>query len=177
MTATPAVTEQKKAPPLRVIEADGSLTLNLHWGQRRAYHSKARFMFMLAGKQSGKTSSGPHWLYKKILEARDRMEDPSQGVGDFLAVASTYDQFRLKMRPEMLEVLVNIHHVGRYHAKSRIIELTENVEPGGRFWAKKQEDPMYGRIILRSADAFAGLVGTTAKAAWLDEVVPRSGPL
>lgn len=35
---------------------DGKLKLSLHPGQARAWRSDARFVFMLAGTQGGKTS-------------------------------------------------------------------------------------------------------------------------
>ena len=154
------------APGLREVTADGKLRLRFHEGQMRAWKSKKRFVFMLAGTQGGKTSFCPHWLHREIAEVRDE----GQGVGDFLAVASTFDQFKLKMLPEMREVFEHILRIGRYWAGERVIELAEGLESGGRFLAEHQDDRMYGRIILRSAEATAGLEAATARAACLDEV-------
>jgi hypothetical protein len=50
----------------------------------------------------------------------------------------------------------------------RVIELRN--PDTGEFMAKRADDQMWGRIILRSADALAGLESSTAAAAWLDEV-------
>jgi len=56
---------------------------------------------------------------------------------------------------------------GRYWAGNRVMELADPTS--GRFWAKNADDPMWGRIILRSAQSEGGLESTTALAAWLDE--------
>ena len=147
--------------------ADGELTVNLHPGQVRVDESTARITFMLGSPQVGKTCYGPHWLYDKIL---------LYGAGDYLAVTANYDLFKLKMLPELLNVfdggILNgkPYHtgVGRYWAGIKVIELAEDLKCGA-FWAKGQGDRMWGRIILRSADAKAGLESTTALAAWVDE--------
>jgi hypothetical protein len=113
---------------------------------------------MLAGTQAGKTAFGPWWLYNEIEKC---------GAGDYLAVSSSYDLFKLRLLPEIRAVYENILHIGRYWSGDKILELREdNTKP---FLAKKASDPMWGRIILRSASAGAGLESATAKAAWLDE--------
>jgi len=144
--------------PFREVK-DGKLTLNYHPGQVRVEDSKARFVFMLGSPQVGKTCYGPHWLYDEIARC---------GEGDYLAVTSTYDLFKLKMLPELLEVFERLLGVGKYWAGLRVIELAEGLRPG-QFWASHENDKMWGRIILRSADAKAGLEAATVKAVWLDE--------
>ena len=71
---------------------NGKLRLCLHPGQSRAWKSDRRFVFIIAGAQSGKTSFGSVWLYREIQ---------CQGAGDYLAVTSSYDLFKLKLLPEM----------------------------------------------------------------------------
>lgn len=162
------VTSELAGPRLREITPEGVLRLHLHRGQMRVWNSQARFVFMLAGSQGGKTSLGPHWLHREIKKAEDA--SPGEGVGDFIAATSTYDQFKLKLLPEMRLVFEDILHIGRYWAGERIIELTEGLKPRGRFLARRADDRMYGRIILRSAEAASGLEASTCRAAWLDEV-------
>jgi len=152
------VTTEVEIPPFREVR-DGKLILNLHPGQTRVDDSKARFVFMIGSPQVGKTCLGPHWLYDEVKE---------NGAGDYLAVTSTYDLFKLKMLPELLEVYENLLGVGKYWPGLRIIELAEDLL-AGQFWAIRENDKMWGRIILRSADAKAGLEAATVKAAWLDE--------
>jgi len=164
---TPASTVAR--PQLREITPDGQLRLHFHRGQLRVWDSTARFPFMFAGSQGGKTSFGPHWLHREMTVARDRL-NAGERLGDFLAATSTFDMFKLKMLPEMREVFENILNIGRYWAGEKVLELSDNLEPGGKFWAQRQDDKMYGRIILRSAEAPSGLEASTAKAAWCDEI-------
>lgn len=137
----------------------GKLRLNLHYGQTRVWTSSRRFVFMLAGTQSGKTSFGPWWLWREIKR---------RGPGDYLAVSSTFDLFNLKMLPELQVVFERVLKIGRLHSGAGVIEL-KNPETG-EFEARRATDPMWGRIIMRSATAESGLESATAKAAWMDEV-------
>lgn len=114
-----------------------------HPGQAQALDSQRRFTFVIAGTQSGKTSFGPIWMVREINQC---------GPGDYLAVTSTFDLFKLKMLPEMTRLF--IANMGwRWLASERVIE-----NPSGSV-----------RIILRSAQSDGGLESATAKAAWLDE--------
>lgn len=134
--------------------------LYLHPGQLRAWDSQRRFVFMLAGTQGGKTSFGPWWLHREILR---------RGAGDYLAVTASYDLFKLKMLPELRTVFEAVLGIGRFWSGDKVLELREAASPQGRFWANRSDDPMWARIILRSAQSGGGLEAATAKAAWLDE--------
>lgn len=146
-------------PPrhLWTIEND-QLRLHFHPGQTRTWNSRRRFVFMLAGSQGGKTSFGPWWLWREIMRC---------GKGDYLAVTSSYDLFKLKLLPVMRETFENLLKIGRYWSSDRIIELRNPVT--GKFEASRVDDPMWGRIILRSAESGGGLESATAKAALFDE--------
>lgn len=111
----------------------------------------------MAGTQSGKTSFGPWWLSREIERG---------GPGDYLAVTSSYDLFKLKLLPEMRTVFEHLLRRGRYWSGDRIIEIAD---PSGKFLASRADDPMWARIILRSAAADSGLESSTALAALLDE--------
>lgn len=108
---------------------------------------------MLEPRAVSKTSFGPFWLWREIQR---------QGVGDYLAVTSSYDLFKLKILPEMRTIFEDVLRIGRYWSGDKVIELC-NPETR-RFTASSG-----GRIILRSAAARGGLESATAKAAWLDE--------
>lgn len=138
-----------------------TLNLNFHPGQSRAWKSDKRFVFVLAGTQSGKTSFLPFLLYKWIEETAT-----PDGNNDYIATTASYDLFKLKFLPEMRQVFEHLLGAGRYWSGERIIELKD---PAKGFWAKRVDDPMYGRIILRSAASPAGLESATAKAAIMDE--------
>lgn len=150
-------TRKTKANSLYTID-DDTLTLNLHSGQQRAWLSRRRFVFMLAGTQGGKTSFGPWWLWREIQQ---------RGSGDYIAATSSYDLFKLKMLPEMRMVFENLLGIARYWAGDKVLEIKN---PDGEFQASRADDPMWARVILRSAAAEGGLESTTAKGAWLDEV-------
>ena len=111
-----------------------------------AWRREERFVLMLAGSQGGKTTFGPPWLYREIQR---------RGPGDYLAVSSSFELFKLKMLPVIREFFESQLGIGTYQAGDRVITLSG--EHTGT------------RIILRSAAAEGGLESATAKAAWLDE--------
>lgn len=150
--------EPADLPTLWSVDSEGRLTLNFHVGQSRAMRSRHRFTFFIAGSQAGKTSLGPWWLWQEIRRC---------GAGDYLAVTATYDLFKLRMLPALREVLEHQLRLARYWSGDKVLELCD---PSTRaFSARRADDPMWGRIILRSASAEGGLESATAKAAWLDE--------
>ncbi len=120
------------------------LRLNLHAGQHRARDSKARFVAVLAGTQSGKTCFEPDWLYEEILRC---------GEGDYIAGTATFPLLGLKMLPEFITVFCDIHHWGVYRDSDKVIEAN----------ASKS------RIIFFSATHPESIESATAKAAVLDE--------
>lgn len=143
--------------------------LRFHPGQQAAYDSLARIIAMIAGTQGGKTSFGPWWLYREIT---------LEGPGDYLAVTGTYDLFKLKMLPAIREVMEHVLGIARYWAGDQVLEICEHewdealgvwVPQPGRFRARQSTDPMWARVILRSASSEGGLESATAKGAWLDE--------
>ena len=62
-----------------------------HDGQRRALDSRARFILVLAGWQSGKTLIGPRWLFDEIARC---------GPGDYLVASPTFALMDVKVVPE-----------------------------------------------------------------------------
>lgn len=126
--------------------SDGKLSVSLHAGQLQAWDSEKRFVFMICGTQSGKTTFLPLLLDREISQ---------RGNGDYLAVTATYDLFKLKFLPEMKNHFCEIFK-WQYSASEKVI------------W--RQDKPRtFTRIILRSANAEGGLESATAKAAVLDE--------
>lgn len=121
------------------------MIVNLHPGQTKAWDSQARFTWVIAGTQSGKTSFEPLWLDREIK---------NNGDGDYLAVTATYDLFKLKFLPEMKNYFCD-YFKWQYAASEKVI------------W--KNEGAQKYRIILRSANAEGGLESATVKAALLDE--------
>jgi hypothetical protein len=144
------------------VTADGGLSLDFHPGQWDAWDCARRFVFILAGTQGGKTSFGPHWLHREIYHPTI-----GRGSGDYIAATASYDLFKLKMLPAIRDLFEGITSNGRYWSGDKVLELRDPAT--GKFWAKKADDPMWGRIILRSAESGSGMESSTANAAWLDE--------
>ena len=160
----PVVTIAPAAPGVPLIApCNGGFVAHLHSGQRRAHESPKRRIVVLAGKQSGKTSYGPLWLDAEIR----RTADPAGQGNDYIAGTSTYDLFKLKMLPELRAHFEGRLKWARYWSGDRVLELSDPAT--GRFWATRADDPMWGRVILRSADSAAGWASATARAGWLDE--------
>ncbi len=130
-----------------LLHYDGrKLTINLHPGQAKAHDSKKRFVFVIAGTQSGKTSYLPIWLDREIAQC---------GEGDYLAVTATYDLLKLKFLPELKNYFCGLFH-WEYSASDRTI-------------FRQYKPRMFTRIICRSADAEGGLESASAKGALFDE--------
>ncbi len=144
-------------PDKHLVGIDGQ-PVPFHRAQEIAYDTMRRFVAMTAGTQSGKTGFGPWWLKHKI----DQL-----GGGDYIAATASFDLFKLKMLPAMRTVFENIFGIARFWSGDRILELRDPAT--GEFKAKRADDPMWGRIILRSAESEGGLESATAKAGWLDE--------
>lgn len=132
--------------------------LDMHPGQLRAWDSPKRIVAILAGTQGGKTSFLPWLLWREIQR---------QGAGDYIAATASYDLFKLKFLPAIREVFEHLFRWGRYWSGDRVMELAD--PDTGQFLAKRADDAMWGRIVMRSAESGGGLESLTAKAALLDE--------
>jgi len=156
----PATKSNKNKPSLWHIDPDtNTLVYDLHYGQAKAWLSERRFVFCIAGTQSGKTSFGPLWLHREIARA---------GPGDYLAVTSTFSLLKLKMLPEFLNFFEHTMGLGTWHAADRYFEINPVVAAARfdntEFLRKKT------RVIFGSAHNPEMLESATANAAWLDEV-------
>ncbi len=149
--------------PSLLMRCGKRLRFNLHPGQVQAWESEARFTWIFAGTQSGKTSFGPVWLYREI----QKTAVPEGKTNDYIAATASFDLFKLKMLPALRTLFEHTLGTGRYWTGDRMIELADPAT--GKFWANRADDPMWGRIVLRSAASGGGLESMTARGAWLDE--------
>ncbi len=105
--------DRSKIPPLMQIvpvgPQKGKLRFNFHSGQLKAWESNRRFVCVLAGTQSGKTSFGSIWLWREIKRC---------GPGDFLVVTPTYPLLGLKALPEFLKLFQDDAEVGEVRWQS-----------------------------------------------------------
>ena len=157
---------RQKAWPPRHLVGKNDAPVPFHHAQDLVFDSSRRTTAFIAGSQVGKTSFTPWWLWREIQE---------KGRGDYLAVTSSFDLFKAKFLPVMLLVFERILKVGRLWAGDKIIELAD--PQTGKFWAERGTDPMWGRIILRSAQSLGGLESATALAAVLDEAGQPEFPI
>lgn len=137
-----------KIPQYREIvdNRDGTYTIrkNFHPGQTMAWDSLKRFVFLLAGCQSGKTVFGCDWLYREIQNC---------GEGDYLIVTANFPLLEKKLEREFLILFDDTYHLGKYNRSRKIFQFFNDDT----------------RVFLCSADNPGSLESATARAAWIDE--------
>lgn len=188
VTQAPNRPQSLLVPPFREFVPDGNggwkMQLNMHPGQADVWNAEERIIAAISGTRGGKTEMGPPWLHREMTNVRD-IVGPGKPIGDFFAVTSTFELFDAAVRPacqsyfETPPQLVAAEDgpesvtgglgIAKYHPGRKIFQLRENLEPDGALWADNVDEPMYGRLVLRSADALTGLDAWDVKAAWLDE--------
>jgi hypothetical protein len=149
-------------PPDLVEVSGGTLRLNFHRGQWRAWQSSRRFVAVLAGTQSGKTSFGPLWLWREIQRS---------GPGDYLVATPTFTLLELKALPEFVKHFQQRLRLGRY-VGSPVRKFVFS-EDGARrtFGSYDPEKPT--TVFFGYAEDPESLESATIKAAWLDEAGQR----
>lgn len=140
---------------LMVVE-NGRLRLHPHAGQWRLWQSQKRFVVVLAGTQGGKTSFGPHWLYREIRR---------RGVGDYMIVTPTFSLLEKKALPEFLHLFADVLGLGSYHTSKHIFTFSR----AGQLATFGQVSDVPTRIMFGYAAKPESLESATAKGAWLDE--------
>ena len=123
---------------------------NFHEGQKKAWDSERRFVFILAGCQSGKTICGPPWVLREITRCGD---------GDYMVVSPSYPLQRKKVLPTYIDFFKHRFGLGDYNVNDRIFYLRNN--------------GYNSKIHFGSADNPDSLESATAKAMHLDEVGQR----
>lgn len=139
------------------VTDDGAMELHFHAGQWRAWDSEKRFVVVLAGTQSGKTSYGPHWLYREICW---------RGAGDYMVVTPTYPLLEKKALPEFRRIFEGALQLGKYVGGS-LKTFTFSEEGELRTFGARQEKRT--TVMFGHAQDPDSLESATAKAAWLDE--------
>lgn len=138
------------------IDGD-TLRLNFHPGQLRAWDSTKRFVSVLAGTQSGKTSWGPFWLWREIQR---------RGPGDYLVVTPSYPMLELKCLPEFMRLFKDTLALGEYRG-SPTRKFTVSSAGAQRLFGYVPATPTC--VFFGYAASPDSLESATAKAAWLDE--------
>lgn len=138
---------------------EGKLRLNFHLGQWRAWESQKRFVCVLAGTQSGKTSFGPFWLWREIQ---------LRGQGDYMVVTPTFTLLELKALPEFKRLFEETLQLGKYTGSpSRKFVFSE--DGNRRMFGDKYDPTKKTQVLFGYAEDSDSLESATAKGAWLDE--------
>lgn len=140
------------------LTPDGVLTLNFHRGQQRAYWSEARFILILAGTQSGKTSMGPAWLFREMQR---------RGPGDYLVGSPTFPLMEIKVIPEFKRFFVQMMDLGTY-VSSPLRKFTLN-RRGNKILFGTEDPGEETHIYFAYGSDPDSLESATYKGAWLDE--------
>lgn len=146
------------APPPALVEIkDGTMRLNLHRGQQRAWLSEKRFVCVVAGSQSGKTAFGPHWL---------RREMEIKGPGDYMVVTPTFPLLEIKALPEFRRLFEDQLQLGTYKASPpRRFEVSD--AGAMRLWGYVPTEPT--TVWFGYAADPDSLESATVKGLWMDE--------
>lgn len=136
-----------------------ALQFRPHPGQWRAWQSRSRFLLILAGTQSGKTSFTPWWLRREIQEC---------GPGDYLAVSPSFPLLSTKFFPELRRILQTECGLFKFPKSPKPDAPAELTRRGELLlWGKYQDVPTF--IRFGHADNPDSLESMTVKAAVLDE--------
>lgn len=140
-----------------------ALVRSFHEGQQRAYASTKRFILVLAGTQSGKTSFGPHWLLQEMQRA---------GPGDYLVATPTFPLLEVKLLPEFRKLFETQMRLGEYRQSPPPRRFTLSPYGETALWGQRQEVPT--QVWFGYATDPDSLESATIKAAWLDEAGQKS---
>lgn len=132
----------RKHPAKELIE-------RFHYGQGKALSSDRRIVLISAGKQSGKTTFGPLWLYHQMQICGD---------GDYLAVSSSFPLEEKKLIPSYLD----------FFSELGLSKMPEDFLSAKKI-LKINGMGIKANIFFGSAKNAASLESSTALAAHLDE--------
>lgn len=157
-------TTEPSDPPNQLITVglDGIPRVHVHAGQDKARKSKARFVLILSGAQSGKTALGPWWLLDEMR---------AKGPGNYLLVAPTFRLLDKQAVPTLNRAFSTVLKLGSLSGGSSG-EFRISEEGHAKIWPALPYEPT--RIVFGYAENPDSLESLTAKAAWLDECGQRA---
>ncbi len=150
-----------KLKPFREILPDGTLRVNFHRGQEKAWKSKKRYVDMQAGSQGGKTCFGVHWFDREIRIC---------GPGDYLIGTSTFPLLDRKLLPEFLYVFQDLFHYGEFNDNKKIFTFfTKKTARKATDYVLFPDSDIESKVFIGSAQNPESMEAATVKAIWLDE--------
>lgn len=138
---------------------DGALPIELNRGQRRALASPARFTLMLTGVRSGKTFTGPAWLFNEMR---------FRGPGDYLVAAPSEKLLTAGAIKEFVRLFERKLRVGHYVGSPHNV-FRFSRHRAAWFFGAMHDPTIDTNVYFRHASDPDTLEGATYKAAWLDE--------
>lgn len=144
------------APPVLEVDDSGRLVWNFHEGQLRVLESRKRFIIALGGRQSGKSSIGPAWLYEEMR---------ARGPGWYMVVAPTYPVLEDSALPKFLEYFQR--HLGLGETRQHPLRFIVSREGERRLFGHAQKN----QTIVRFGHGTnaSSLEAKTSLACWIDE--------
>jgi len=144
------------------VTPDGTLRLHFHAGQLRAWQSEKRFVGVVAGTQSGKTSFLPVWLWREIQRC---------GPGDYAVICPTFTLLELKALPEFLRLFERMLGLGKY-VSSPVRKFTFSADGARRMFGTASSTPT--QVFFGYAENPDSLESATYKAIVCDEAGQRA---
>ncbi len=133
---------------------------HLHAGQSKAIYSTARIIAVIAGRQSGKTVTGPPWLFNEMR---------ARGPGDYLIASPSFQLLAKKALPEFERLFIKQLRLGKFVGRDHHFEVSK--QGCDALWGEVPSETT--KIFFGHADMPETLESATAKAAWLDECGQR----
>jgi hypothetical protein len=158
---------QMSSAPIELMQRSSDGTKwepRFHPGQWRAWESQARFIVVLAGTQSGKTTFGPHWLLREIKNA---------GFGDYMTVTPTFPLLELKALKEFKRLFIDQMKLGTYVANPvrRFTFSHDGMHAlyGDAWGSWERKNIERGTVTFGYAEDPDSLEAATLKGVWADE--------
>ena len=139
----------------------GKIQVNPHPKQAQVFRSVANIIAVLAGTQSGKTLSGPVWLWKEI-QKWDKLVQAGGGAHGavFWAVSPSYPLMEGKLWPEYKHFFVDLLGIATANSTKRTLAIT---------LTRDNDEKVEYELILKSADKADSLASSTVAAMHIDE--------
>ncbi len=160
---TQAKQNLKKSKPKPFIELiDGVLHINPHPKQALVFESTAPRTLVLAGRQSGKTVTGPVWMYKQIMDWDEKVQkDEVVSDAAFMAISPSFPLLDKKLLPTYYNFFVEILGIATYKVQKKVFDIK---------LTRKDKTTAKYQLFLESAQKDESLASITAGAIHVDEL-------
>ena len=157
----------KTSKPKKFIEiVDGVLHINPHPKQALVFESTAPRTLVLAGRQAGKTVTGPVWMYEQILEWDEKVQrDEVVDDAAFMGISPSFPLLDKKLLPTYYDFFVDILGIATYKVQRKVFEIK---------LTRKDKTTCKYQLFLESSQKDESLASITAGAIHVDEIGMQS---